>query len=301
MQFANSLNLITHDKRDPNPWLAMYLDRSIRLDDEAKSALLFSMRSKSRQFILPVVRPLARLAMIAIQLFKIAIPNRFTSSRILHRLIYLGLKHFVSPEANFLILRHFHIGSEILAFVASNAPGVKMQLNPLKPEKLEDVLDDLFLKHDINLFNFVIELNNQLRAQERDLEPPPQANFDCITDGPFLLGGFPARRTNVLDVQTAIEVYTPLYQLFLTDNDFWRAANSLQLDETIGIYVARLLNDTQYLALVNNKHPMVPLSTLSAGYRLMLHGLAAESLHATLREFKKRRDLSGRGAGPSAL
>jgi hypothetical protein len=288
MQFADSLNLMTHDKRDPSPWLAMYLDRSIRLDDEAKSALLFSMRSKSRQFILPVVRPMARLAMIAIQLVKIAIPNRFTSSRVLHWLIYQGLQHFVTPEANFLILRHFHIGSEILAFVASNVPGIKMQLNPLKPARLADVLHDLFLKHDINLFNFVIELNKQLRTQGREIDAPPQINFDCITDGPFLMEEFPRRRTNVIDVQTAIEIYTPLYQLFLTDNDFWRAANSLQLDETVGIYVARILNDTQYLALVNNKHPMVPLSTLSAGFRLMLHGLAAESLHATLREFKRK-------------
>jgi hypothetical protein len=290
MQFADSLNSMTHDKRDPSPWLAMYLDRSIRLDDEAKSALLFSMRSKSRQFILPVVRPLARLAMIAIQLVKIVTPNRFTSSRVLHWLIYQGLRHFVSPEANFLILRHFHIGSEILAFVASNVPGVQMQLNPLKPVRLADVLHDLFLKHDINLFNFVIELNNQLRAQGRDIEAPPQINFDCITDGSFVMEEFPRGRTNVIDAQTAIEIYTPLYQLFLTDNDFWRAANSLQLDETVGIYVARILNNTQYLALVNNKHPMVPLSTLSAGFRLMLHGLAAESLHATLREFKRKQN-----------
>lgn len=89
-------------------------------------------------------------------------------------------------------------------------------------------------------------------------------------------------------MQTAIELYTPLYQLFLTDNDFWRAANSLQLDETVGIYVARILNDPHYLSLVNNKHPIVPLSTLAAGFRLMLHGLAAESLHATLREFKRK-------------
>ncbi|MGH9751579.1 MAG: DUF6999 family protein [Blastocatellia bacterium] len=33
---------------------------------------------------------------------------------------------------------------------------------------------------------------------------------------------------------------------------------------------------------------MVPLSTLAAGFRLMLHGLAAETLHATLREQKRR-------------
>jgi hypothetical protein len=42
------------------------------------------------------------------------------------------------------------------------------------------------------------------------------------------------------------------------------------------------------IALVNHKNPMVPLSPLSAGFRLMLHGLAVESLLATLREFKRK-------------
>jgi hypothetical protein len=294
MDFTTTFNSHTHDRRDPNPWLALYLDRSLQLDDEAKTALLLSMSSRSRQFLLPVVRPLARLSMIVIQLVKIFVPKKFTSSRVLHRLIYWGLKHFVSPEANFLILRHFHIGSEILAFIASNVPAATLQLNPLKPEKLEDVLDDLFLKHDLNLFNFVIELNQQLRAKGCEIEPPPQLNFDCVTDGPFKLEDFPRRGTNVIDVQTAIEMYTPLYQLFLTDHDFWRAANSLQLDETVGVYVARILNNPHYLGLINNKHPIVPLSTLAAGFRLMLHGLAAETLHATLREFKRKQDQGAR-------
>ena len=32
---------------------------------------------------------------------------------------------------------------------------------------------------------------------------------------------------------------------------------------------------------------LVPLSTLQAGYRLLLHGLAAESLHAQLVQIKR--------------
>jgi hypothetical protein len=288
MRFAASFDALPHDKRDPDPWVALYLDRSIPLDDDAKAALLISMRSKARQFLLPIMRPIARLAMIVIQLIKTVVPNRFTSSPILHRLIYWGLKYFVSPEANFIILRHFHIGSEILGFIASNVRGVELELNPLKPEKLDDILDDMFLKHDLNLFNFVISLSDQLREQGRSIESPPQVRFDAITDGPFPLGPFPDRWTNVIDVQTAIELYTPLYQLFLTDNDFWRASNSLQLDETIGIYIARILGNGTNLALINNKHPMIPLSTLAAGFRLLLHGLSAETLHATLREAKRQ-------------
>jgi hypothetical protein len=79
-----------------------------------------------------------------------------------------------------------------------------------------------------------------------------------------------------------------VYQIFLTDNDFWRACNSLQLDETIGLYVARILKTPEHLILVNNKHPMVAESTLRAGYRLVLHGLSSEMLHALLVHEKHR-------------
>ncbi len=288
MEFARRFDSIPYDQRDPDPWLALYLDRSIPIDDDAKAALLLCNRSRSRQFLLPLVRPLARLTIILIQLVKVVIPNRLTSSKILHRLIYWGLKYWVSPEANFLILRHFHIGSEVLAFVAANTPEIQVELNPLKPGSLEGVKDDLFLKHDLNLFNFVIRLNTKLREAGLDVHTPERFNFDAISDGPFPIEDLPHRWSNFIDVQTAIELYTPLYQLFLTDNDFWRASNSLQLDETVGLYVARILRAPEQIALVNNKHPMVPLSTLMAGFRLMLHGLAAESLHALLRQHKRR-------------
>jgi len=39
---------------------------------------------------------------------------------------------------------------------------------------------------------------------------------------------------------------------------------------------------------VKNGHPMVPLSTLQAGYRLMMHGLDCEGLHGWLRMLKRR-------------
>ena len=91
-------------------------------------------------------------------------------------------------------------------------------------------------------------------------------------------------RHNVLDLQTAIEIYTPLFALFLSDHDFRRLSNSLQLDETIARYVGWLFDREEIVGLVNNKHPMVALSTMEAGFRLMLHGLAdrrAEQSHST--------------------
>jgi hypothetical protein len=129
-----------------------------------------------------------------------------------------------------------------------------------------------------------------MKAKGIALAKQDRLNFDCISDGPFEIDAdsLPAGRLNLLDLETAIEIYTPLYQMFLTDSDFWRACNSLQLDETLAIYTSRLIGDPSYMSLVNNKHPLVPMSTLQAGYRLLLHGLAAESLHATLVQFKRR-------------
>ena len=102
------------------------------------------------------------------------------------------------------------------------------------------------------------------------------------------LDPLPAGRGNVIDLQTAIELYTPAYAMLLTDRDFWRATNSLQLDETIGLYVARLTGEEKHLAMVVNGHPLVPHSTLRAGFRLVLHGLSTELLHGFLRELKAK-------------
>lgn len=274
-----------HDPRDPNPWLALYLDASGPLADDVKRAWLSDAASRSRQFVLPVVRPLARLAIVLIQLLKILMPNDLTSSRVLHRMIVWGMKTFVRPEANWLILRHFHLGSQVLAFIGRNAlPGQTLPSHPLKPADIDALRDDVFLQHDLNLFNFVIHLNRALGG--KPLEPPEHPDFSMIEQPPLRLEDMPDRWTNFIDLQTAIEVYTPVYQLFLTDNDFWRATNSLQLDEVIAIYAATLLKKPEYLVFLNNKHPLVPLTTLRAGFRLVLHGLSTEMLHALLSRAK---------------
>jgi hypothetical protein len=290
VQITDLYETAPYNPDDPNPWLALYLDASLPLSDEVKAALLANCSSKSRQFMLPLMRPFAKLAIVFFQIIKIVIPNWFTSSRILHYLIYRGLKAFVRPDANYLILRHFHIGTEILEFVAANVPGVSIPLRPLRPRTLADLKDDVFLKHDLNIYNFLIQLNREMKQKGIKLTKQPNPNFDAISSGPFDIdeSSFPNRWRNFLDVESAIEIYTPLYQLFLTDSDFWRACNSLQLDETVALYASKLLGDASYMGLVNNKHPLVPLSTLEAGYRLLLHGLAAESLHAALVQMKRQ-------------
>ena len=276
-----------HDPRDPSPWLALYYDRSTPIADDVKKAWLKDSSSRCRQYVLPIVRPLARGTIILFQLLKMALPDALTSSLLLHRFLAWGLATFVTREANWLILRHFHIGSEVLDFIARNVKDVSVPLNPLRPVRLPDLRDEIFLKHDLNLFNFVININRELRGKDDGIGRVSRPDFGGITEGHFGIEDMPDRWHNFMDMQTAIELFTPAYQIFLTDNDFWRATNSLQLDETIAIYIARILDQPQNLVLLNNKHPLVPESTLRAGYRLVLHGMASEMLYELLVRAKR--------------
>lgn len=293
MGSQQTFDLSTHDSRDPNPWLAMYLDSSIPINDQTKLALMRDNSSRSVMYLLPLVRFWSKIMIFFIHVFKFFFPKVPNSSRMLHKILAWGLKNFVSKDANLLIFRHFHVGSEIMQFIAKNVEGVEVQTSPLKPKDFEDIKDDLFLKHDLNLYNFVINLNRQLKEKNLGIKGKRPIDLSIITPDRFDHIEFPDRWTNVLDLRSAIELFTPFYQFFLTANDFIRASNSLQLDETIGIYTSQILNTPGHLSLVNNKHPMVPETTYSAAYRLVLHGLAAETLHAVLVNLKQERFADG--------
>jgi hypothetical protein len=275
-----------HDERDPNPWLAMYLDLSIPINDTTKLCLMRDNDSKSTKYLLPVIKVFSKILMFFIHIFKFFFPKLINSSKILHLILSWGLRNFVSKDANLLIFRHFHVGSEIMEFIAKNIENIEINTSPLKPYNFEDIKDDLFLKHDLNLYNFVIKLNKQLKEKNISIIGKKSPNLDMISEDQFNHIEFPDKWTNILDLRSAIELFTPFYQLFLTSNDFVRASNSLQLDETIAIYTAQILGTPGHLGLVNNKHPMVPETTYSAAYRLVLHGLAAETLHEILVNMK---------------
>jgi len=283
-----AFDVSTYDPRDPDPWLALYLDQGMPLAAEAKIALLKGNRSWSRRWLFHIVRPLIFLFFVAVKILRGISPHRPNLNDALHRLIHWGLRTFCTPEANTLILRHFHVGTELLAFIKANAGPVEVETVPLRPRRLRDLEDNVFLQHDLNIFNFIIQLNASLRAQGRDLAPVDRPDFSAISEGPIELEPLPRGRLNFVDVQTAIEVYTPLYALLLPRADFVRAAQSLQLDETVAIYIGKILGTDYHMAFIKNGHPLVPLSTLQAGHRLMMHGLDCEALHGWLRLLKQR-------------
>lgn len=285
---ATDLGAAAYDPADPDPWLALALDQSLPMDPEAKAALLAGASSWSRRWFFNVMKPFVFVFFVLVKIVRGLSPKYPNLNGLLHKTIHRGLAFFGTPGTNFLILRHFHIGTELLGFIRANAGNVDVRTVPLRPRTLADIEENIFLQHDLNVFNFIIQLNMGLRAQGRDLVPIERPDFSMITDGPFDIEKTAKRWHNFADVQTAVEIYTPLYALMLPRSDFIRASNSLQLDEPVAIYIGKILGTDYHLSFIKNGHPMVALPTLQAGFRLMMHGLDCEAMHGWLRVLKRR-------------
>ena len=119
-----------HNRQDPDVWTALELDTSIQLDPEMRLAWIKDSSRWSRQFMLPLCRPFLFILMGVIQLYKCVVPNALTSSWLLHSVVRFGLRHFVTPEGNFLFIRHFHLGSQVLDFLRDNIANVEIETLP---------------------------------------------------------------------------------------------------------------------------------------------------------------------------
>ena len=279
-----------YDRKNPDPWLALDLDTSTFFDQNAKEALLKNNRSWSRKVLLPIIRPCARALIVVFRCLRLFVPKTFTSSKLLHTTICWGLNTWVSKDATYLIIRHFQMGSQVLRFFNDNLAGGALPSHPLTPRRVEDFADNMFVQHDLNIYNFIIELGMYLKEQHKSIKPIElrEINFSAIRDFDGDIGPLPDRWHNFLDLQSAIEIYTPLFALLLSRDDFERASTSLQLDETIAIYAAVMFQRDDIMGLVNNKHPLVPLPTLEAGLRLMLHGVDAENLYGFIKSVQRQ-------------
>jgi hypothetical protein len=74
---------------------------------------------------------------------------------------------------------------------------------PPRPGCLEDLRDNVFLQYDLSIYNFIIQLNQSLRAQGRDLAPVTRPDFLMISDTPIDLARLVVARSTVATGQTA--------------------------------------------------------------------------------------------------
>lgn len=283
------------NRRNPNTWDTIYLDQAIPVDSVAKAYMIQDLQSWTRNYLLIPIKLLANVLLALIMSVKRLLPFQFNAYSLMHRSAAFFLKHFVSPEACYLIVRHICLGSNLVNFLIDNGPDTKIEKSQLYPRTVDDLAKDAFLEHDLILYNFVLDYHQAQLANPQWLEEVKQRglNYESIQPVKVEVNFTQRRPWQILDLESAIELFKVFYSLCLTSDEFARAVLSLQFDENFGIYVSTITNDYHWNHVITNRHPLAPNSPFQAARDLMLHGIISEYLHRYL-EIRKQTMVSSK-------
>lgn len=278
-----------HNRSNPNTWDTLYLDNAILVDPVAKAYMIRDLQSWTRNYLLIPIKLLANVLLALIMMLKRLLPFQFSAYTLMHYSAAFFLKHFVSPEACYLIVRHICLGSNIVNFLIDNGPDPKIEKSQLYPRTVDDLANNAFLEHDLILYNFVLDYNQAQQANPQWLEDVKQKglNYNSIRSVKVDVDFERRLPWRILDLESAIELFKVFYSLCLTSDEFARAVLSLQFDENFGLYVSAVTGDYNWSHVITNRHPLAPNSPFQAARDLMLHGIITEYLHRYL-EIRKQ-------------
>lgn len=270
-----------HERTNPNHWEALYLDRALPLDPVAKKYMVEDLQNWTRDYLLLPIKAIANLSLAVIMTVKRLLPFQFRHYELMHRSAAFFLNRFVTPEACYLIVRHIGLGSNIINFLIDNGPDRAIIKANLYPRTVEDLAKNVFLEHDLILYNFVLDY-----ARAEDVCPQWRElldDLDYSSIQPIKVEmDFSNRGLRILDLESAIELFKIFYALCLTSDEFERAVLSLEFDENFGCYISKVMDDYRWNHLIANRHSLAPESAFGASRRLLLHGITTEYLHRYL-------------------
>lgn len=221
------------DPPGPGIFDALRGDPSFYFDRHAIDLLEQDQRSWSHRFLRPPVRVISRVVVSMVVVVKRIIPFEFKNHDLLDRLGIWFLSRFVSPAGGELLLRHFVIETNVLAFIARNA-GLPEPV--LRPQALEQLDDNAVVVHDLNLY----ELLAGMDGRELPRRHPADLDYSMLEVPPI---GTSGRRWLSLDLETGLSLMNIAFCLLTTNHEYQRAVHSLQLDECLLGCLSELTGD----------------------------------------------------------
>jgi hypothetical protein len=195
------------------------------------------------------------------------------------------MKYFVTPEADYLILRHFWTESNVINFIIANSRNKNAEPIKLYPNTIDDLMTQSFIQHDIVLFNALYDLGST--HGEQWPVPKDKLDFSTIRDISISPDFSKRKPTQFLDFETAHELFKALFCLLLRSDEYERSINSLQFDQTLALRIARIVGNPEAVFMVSNAFPLFIVGPLHLSQRFVMHGLTTEHLHAYLMKLKE--------------
>jgi hypothetical protein len=233
-------------------WEVIAADPSIPMDADILSLVIRDQRSRSRTALYPWIRVLSRLVVTLILVGKRVCPVRFSAHTTMDRLCLWFLRHFVSPAAVTLLIRHFIIETNLLNFCLRNSPHADCASGTsvtLRPTTIADLGNCAVIEHDLNVYRVLFALGSHGCSGEIGM--PRQRNLANLDFGMLRIPAIDpeprARRILRLDIQTALCLMNIPFAACLTPDEYRRAVHSLRLDATLLHMLAELTGDSTFL------------------------------------------------------
>jgi hypothetical protein len=256
----------------PGIFSALRGDPTFHFDRHALSLLEADQGRWSYRFLRPLARLGSRLAVALITGIKRVLPFQFANHDLLDRLGIWFLSRFVSEEGGELLLRHFVIETNVLAFIAVNTG---LTQPTLRPGNLDDLDDNAVIVHDLNLYQVLSDLDGQ------PLPRPDWLDYSMLEIRPIEVSR--TRRLARLDLETGMCMMNIAFCLLTTSDEYRRAVHSLQLDESLLAILAELTDDPVFLAWKPAGYIPMVRTNRDVPRDLFAHAVIHEYVHARLR------------------
>jgi hypothetical protein len=265
----------------PGIWDALAGDPTFQFDRHALTLLRRDQSRWSHRWVRPPARLLSRVLVALIVLVKRLLPFEFSSHRLLDRLGIWFMSRFVSEEGGELLLRHFVIETNVLAFIARNSG---MEEPTLRPVRLDQLDDNAVIVHDLNLYQVLAGLGNRpLSRPEQRLGP---LDFSMLEIG--MIQPSAKRRWLRLDLETGMCFMNIMFSLLTTSDEYRRAVHSLQLDESVLAILAELTGDDVFRYWKPAGFIPIVRTNRDVPRDLFAHAVIHEYIHARLTEHATR-------------
>jgi hypothetical protein len=224
----------------PTVWTAIMADPTVPIDRDVLRMVVQDQRQRTRRWLYPPARIGSRVAVWLIRVVKVLLPWTFSAHTTMDRLCVWFLRRFVSPRAGELLIRHFLIETNLLAFIARNCGVAGVPEPRLRPTTLAGLGDRAVIEHDVNVYDVLIALGAGRPGPRGPLD------FSMLTLPP--VDASPGlRRLLRLDIQTALCLMNIPFALCLTPEEYRRAVHSMRLDESLLTVLAELTGDDTFL------------------------------------------------------
>ncbi len=276
-----------YNRINPSLLDVLAADDTLPVDKEVLNYWLVNLAHPLRHTAMHACRLLATIALCLTYFVKRLLPFQFSAHRALQATICWFMTWFVTPEANILILRHFWTETNLINFIIANSAANKTPLVDLYPKKIDDLLEQSFIQHDIVLMNALHDLGS-CRSEPWPV-PRDRLDFSAMRQiklDPELADPKRRRWTQFLDFETAHELFKALFCLLLRADEYERSINSLQFDQTLALRIARIVGEPEIGFMSTNGFPLFLVGPLHLSQRFVMHGLFTEHLNAYLEQLR---------------